>query len=350
MKRARCIVSLILAIIMLLSLVCVASASNDYDVIFGSFAEELWKDGLLLGSNGSFNLDKPLTRAEGAVMVVRLLGKEEEAKSEAYAHPFTDVPVWASSYVGYCYHKGILKGISDTKYGSGSAMTSAQYSTLMLRVLGYKDNVDFTFDMAATKAREIGLLHMDDLTFELYFSPTGTFLRDQVVLLSFGTLNASMHDDTGRTLKDTISMPGKPAGDMPTYVAGVPNDTGTSGGSSGTTGGGTNKITVEHGYAANGVCTEATYFMDGKQVAWFSDGGYGTIYNGDGWYLVISRSGYKNSLFYPKTLTIRSEDKTYTDFNSQGWKKDPYIVKNNIEPVISFILEEMYQNNTRLQG
>jgi hypothetical protein len=77
-------------------------------------------------------------------------------------------------------------------------------------------------------------------------------------LLSYVTLNAPFKGYTDLNLKDTITMPGQPAGDMPTFVAGVPNGTGTpgspSGGSSGPAGSGTNDVTVEREYAANGVC------------------------------------------------------------------------------------------------
>ena len=44
----------------------------------------------------TFDLHRDLTRLEGAVMAVRLMGMEAAANTGAYSHPYTDVPDWAS--------------------------------------------------------------------------------------------------------------------------------------------------------------------------------------------------------------------------------------------------------------
>ena len=62
-----------------------------------SFEEELATDlkalGLFKGvSDTNFDLNREPTRVEALVMLIRILGKESEALSNNYRHPFTDVP------------------------------------------------------------------------------------------------------------------------------------------------------------------------------------------------------------------------------------------------------------------
>jgi hypothetical protein len=103
----------------------VDSAGN-YKPMYAFAAEELWNNGLFLGADGSFDLNKPLTRAEGAVMVLRLLGKETEAKDARMTSGFTDVPDWAGPQIAYAVNAGIVKGYSETEFGSGDTMQANQ--------------------------------------------------------------------------------------------------------------------------------------------------------------------------------------------------------------------------------
>jgi hypothetical protein len=363
MKNAKKALLFILAIVLVLPFITTIYAA--YDVICGEYAEELWRNGLFLGSDGSFNLDKPLTRAEGAAMLVRLLGKETEAKAGAYLYPFTDVPEWAACYVGYCYEHGLTNGISATEYGSATPMTAEQYATFVLRALGYKDNVDFLYTGAVAKARAIYLLNIDEGIYNDHFSPTGTFLRDYAVLLSYSALDMNLKG-THTLLKDTIVMPGQPDGDMPTYVAGVPNEQEPSDDSrkdsSKSSGGGT--ITIEYEYAANGVVDTARYYRDREEVAVFYDGGNGELITGDGWYLHVSRRLVSRSysvvpglppiqqtafLLNAETLHIQSSDKYYS-MAAQDWKKDAFVKNNDLESVITFIINDFAQKSMNLRA
>ena len=135
-----------------------ADSDGDYKPLYLFAAEQLWKDGLFLGSGGLFNLDKPITRVEGIVMAIRLAGKEQEALAAREKSAFTDVPGWAEYYVGYAAKTGMTRGVSAQRFGSGDTMSAQQYLTFVLRVLGYQDNVDFTFDKAVEKSLELGLI------------------------------------------------------------------------------------------------------------------------------------------------------------------------------------------------
>ena len=116
----------------------------------------LYDLGLFKGTDKGFELDRQLTRAEAAVMLVRLLGAEPEAIARNYGHPFTDVPSWADPYVGYLYQNGLTNGISKTEFGSGRPTTLDDYLTFMLRTLGYKDGEDFEWSQAESFAAKIG--------------------------------------------------------------------------------------------------------------------------------------------------------------------------------------------------
>ena len=121
------------------------AASQGRDAAGQAAAEELYELGLFLGSgklpDGSpnFDLDRTPTRGEAVVMLVRLLGAEDEAQAGHFSHPFTDTTGWADAYLGYAYTNRIANGISGTKYGTYNETTLDQFLTFVLRALGYSD-------------------------------------------------------------------------------------------------------------------------------------------------------------------------------------------------------------------
>lgn len=111
-----------------------------------------------------FDLERTPTRTEALVMLVRLLGKEQEAKAGAYQHPFSDVDAWADAYVGYAYECGLTTGTSTITFGGVSPADGNTYATFVLRALGYVDNADepdFTYGLAVDFARRVGLIEGD---------------------------------------------------------------------------------------------------------------------------------------------------------------------------------------------
>lgn len=130
-------------------------------------AERLRIMGILKGSDKGFDLDKAPNRAEAAVIIVRILGKENELKNKKYGHPFKDVPAWASSYVGYLYQKNLANGLNNNTYGSMAPVTQKQFTAMVLRALGYNDKLgDFNWADPFSKAEEIGLnVDIDEASF-----------------------------------------------------------------------------------------------------------------------------------------------------------------------------------------
>ncbi len=121
--------------------------------------------GLFLGTDIGYQLERELNRLEGIVLTVRLFGSEDEALSKAYAHPYTDIPIWkdnqANKYVGYANKAGITKGISPTEFGPSNIMTDYMFITFTLRALGYRDsgsNAQFEWNDPYELAVRVGLI------------------------------------------------------------------------------------------------------------------------------------------------------------------------------------------------
>lgn len=146
--------------------------------------------GLFRGTDQGYELDRTMTRAEGAVMVVRLLGEEQNAIEANDGHPYSDVPEWADPYVGYMYQHNLTSGQSATLYGADNLMTEVQYVTFLLRSLGYDDKAgDFYWADALIKAKEIGMVNVTR-------QATGNqFLRRDMATYTYLSLKTKMKDD-----------------------------------------------------------------------------------------------------------------------------------------------------------
>ena len=114
-------------------------------------AEMLKKLGLFRGTEKSFELERPMTRAEAAVMFVRFLGAEKPVLAGTWSHPFTDVPAWADKYIGWLWQNGITKGVSATQYGAQQAVTIRQYAGYLARALLGPDAKDDSWTCCATE-------------------------------------------------------------------------------------------------------------------------------------------------------------------------------------------------------
>lgn len=97
MKR---ILTILAATLLLTAAMAGTASASSYD----SVAEELSAIGVFRGTAGGFELDRAPTRSEAAIMLVRLYGAEDEAKTAYEAGeismPFTDVSETAAPSVG----------------------------------------------------------------------------------------------------------------------------------------------------------------------------------------------------------------------------------------------------------
>ncbi len=155
------------------------------------YGEALKELGILKGTDKGLELDKGLTRAEGAVMYSRLLGLEEEIELFAQENPdydtnFKDVPNWVKPTINYLHKQGYVNGISATEYGSSNLMKETEYATLVLRALGYKDGEDFEWNTANVRAAELGLFAEDSVQPSVMLG--GEFNRRKMAYISYNAL------------------------------------------------------------------------------------------------------------------------------------------------------------------
>jgi hypothetical protein len=177
----RKILSLLMVTALILALATIAYAS-DYE----GLADDLAAIGMFTGTDEGYDLDREPTRAEVAVMLVRMLGAATQAK-DGYAngsltHPFSDVPQWAAPDIAYLYTKGLTSGVTDSEFGSGQLCSGQMYCTFMLRALGYSDaeGGDFSYAGALDFAEEKSLVISGFVS--------DSFTRDELVAVSHQTL------------------------------------------------------------------------------------------------------------------------------------------------------------------
>ncbi|MCQ2405748.1 MAG: S-layer homology domain-containing protein [Oscillospiraceae bacterium] len=181
------ILSLILALVLVFSSFSMCVYAERDLSLHESAAIALKQLGLFKGvSDTDFALGRAPTRIEAVIMLIRLLGKDAEARAETRKHPFTDVPPWANAYVAYAYNEGLTKGVSDTSFGNGDAGAEV-YMTFVLRALGYSDgpNGDFVWNNPYTLGEKLRIYSPELIDRD-------NFLRADVALVSFLALAAGI--------------------------------------------------------------------------------------------------------------------------------------------------------------
>lgn len=165
-----------------------ADAAPSYTPQYQKYADGLNKMGLFKGTDIGYELERQPTRLETLIMLIRLLGEEQEALAYTGSHPFTDVTGWpdANKYIAYAVDKGYTNGVSATEFAPNSPANAATMYTYVLRALGYSDKEgDFAWNNTdRTKAVEIGLLTQS----QMETIQRGEFRRDQAAFISWQAL------------------------------------------------------------------------------------------------------------------------------------------------------------------
>jgi len=152
------------------------------------YADTLKALGLFAGTDVGYELDRPATRTESIVMLLRLLGELPTAEDYPIQYKFKDVPDWASNYISYAYNMNYTAGLTETSFGSKQEVTAAQYLTFVLRALGYSDiDGDFYWETAGDFAVDIGLITAsENRAFKTQF------FRNEMVLVSYRALSTAL--------------------------------------------------------------------------------------------------------------------------------------------------------------
>lgn len=184
--------------------VCVGAAAaamltaSAFAANYTNCADSLHEMGLFQGTQNGYDLDRTPTRAEAAVMLVRLLGKEAEAKALTYTAPFTDLKGWEKPYVQYLYSNGLANGTSRMTFNPTGKCTAQMYAVFLLRALGYSDTADFSYANAIETAREQGIYDTGIINVQ-------NFLRDDAAAASYTVLSVSPKNSEGTLLDQLVS-------------------------------------------------------------------------------------------------------------------------------------------------
>ena len=184
--------------------VCVGAATaamltaSAFAANYTNCADSLHEMGLFQGTQNGYDLDRTPTRAEAAVMLVRLLGKETEVKTLTYTAPFTDLKGWEKPYVQYLYSNGLANGTNRTTFNPTGKCTAQMYAVFLLRALGYSDTADFSYANAIETAREQGIYDTGIINVQ-------NFLRDDAAAASYTVLSVSPKNSEGTLLDQLVS-------------------------------------------------------------------------------------------------------------------------------------------------
>lgn len=146
-------------------------------------------------------LDEVPTRAQALVMMIRLMGLEDEALAFSGESRFDDVPAdsWAAPYVGYAYETGMTKGQSEARFGGDDPADMRTYLTFVLRALGYSEGADgdFRWDKPVPLAQKLGIAP-DYLRFS-------DFRRADVATVSYAALGAKLNNSDQTLARSLLS-------------------------------------------------------------------------------------------------------------------------------------------------
>ena len=150
--------------------------------------------------NGDYALDTPATRAQAAVLLVRLAGAESAAKKDSQRTSFRDLPVWARDEIVYAARQGWAYGASASAFNPNEPISANAWFGMLLRMLGYSEKAnDFRPEDAPAFAQRIGLVSesysgnltrgdlFESMTEALQFSYKGQDLTVLEKLIQTGT-------------------------------------------------------------------------------------------------------------------------------------------------------------------
>lgn len=181
MKNLKKVLALVLAVVMIMGVVSVASAKTYTDVkATDTYADAIDAlsslnilDGFKDGDNYSFKADGTFTRAQAAKIVAIVHNaatngkiKGQDAISGLYSNalnPFVDCNGnWALPFINYCRITGLADGMTATTYAPNRELTGVQWLKLMLTTLNFdtaKEGYTGTgWDInVLNRANEIGL-------------------------------------------------------------------------------------------------------------------------------------------------------------------------------------------------
>lgn len=190
MKRT---LSLVLALVMVLgSFSAVFAAEANVENEAGALLKKL---GVLVGdASGDLMLEDGLKRQDAVILLSKLMGEFDEAAATKGSPTFKDIKDnFYLPFLAWAQANGTFVGHSDAKFGFDDNLTTQEYASVLLRVLGYE--VEWTETLV--KAKELGLL--------ANVEADATFVRGTMAVMTLNALGTKMNGSE-KTLAEELEI------------------------------------------------------------------------------------------------------------------------------------------------
>lgn len=186
------ICALIMVLIMMLSTtVCYGSDKTEY-IDRSIYLKDM---GVLTGNiDGGVSRVDMVNRIVAATVIARVMTATDPNWTITDKHTFKDVPAWANKVVGIVECNGIMKGYDDKKFGSIDPITVRDFTTVLLRAMGYGYNSEiqeFTWNDSVKTALEVGLINDSEYN---TIQNEDRLTRGTMVLLAYNAVKMCNND------------------------------------------------------------------------------------------------------------------------------------------------------------
>ncbi len=195
MRNLRKLTAVVIAIALVLTSMATAFAASTYE--FEAQASVLKDLGIWQGNDsGDLMLGKELSRAEGAVLVLKtVLGKTEadmDAADTSGIADFADadkVPAWAQKWVALAVEEGVIKG-SNNNLNAAAPLLGKDLASMFMNALGFASENKYAeaVELLAAKATVTPISSA--------IAADEALLRDSATAIVFDALTAKAKDAT----------------------------------------------------------------------------------------------------------------------------------------------------------
>ena len=198
MRNLKKILALVMALVMSMSLITIANASDftdSSDITYEEAADVMSAIGVIEGfEDGSFDPDGTLTREQAAKLVTFMLLGDNANNLGIESSSFNDVAAtrWSAPAIEYCYSLGLIDGAGDGNFYPAGQLTGVAFAKVLLTALGYSSEKEgmtgTTWSVNVTAlAMEVGL---DDGIEGLAWNSEIT--REQAAQMALNTIKAPL--------------------------------------------------------------------------------------------------------------------------------------------------------------
>lgn len=209
MRNLRKLTAVVLAIALVLTSMTAAFAASTFE--FEAQATTLKDLGIWEGSNGDLMLDKELTRAEGAVMVLKIMfGKtdaDQKAADATALDAFDDaaaVPGWATGWMSLAVANKVVTG-SESKDGTvklnaAAPLKGKDLASMFMNALGLSDVNEYSKAVELLAAQTKGTI-LADIAADLQ---DAELTRDAATAIVYDALTATAKGATKTVIETYV--------------------------------------------------------------------------------------------------------------------------------------------------